>query len=457
MAQFIPVVVCRSPAPFAPRRVDAHGKERDSGSALTAEEGRVLVAGRHSPRHRPKHRRRSGRARSWPLIGIFGTVIAISATGSVTTTAGAVHPWSIGEQYNNLAERHAGSDHWSPEPRLPGGKFPIPTRPGSPTPSNIATPQRSPAAGPSAVAPDQRPLSRGGGRTPLVAAAPTLTIRSTVTPPPAAAVASSPGTGVGGAGSALRNCLAHPSACGYPEGSNTGVPPGTTLRSSGPLTLAQAGQVVSGLDITGGVVITASNVVVKNSRIHNVENYAAIIVRGKVSGVVISHVEIDGGKQTPSVVGITGSGFTADAVNIHGTADGIDAGDTVVVENSWIHDLWVADGDHTDGVRTSGGAHLLIVHDTIDATGAATNSAVIMGADLGDLSNTQLRDCLLDGGTYTVYAGADPGNSSGIITIANNRYGDHAQYGPNSFRASPDGAIVFTGNVWDASGAPLRE
>lgn len=382
-------------------------------------------------------------------------MIAISVTGSVTTTAGAVHPWSIGGQYNNLAERHAGSDHWSPEPRLPSGEFPILTRSGSPTPSNTATPQRSPAAGPSAAAPDQQPLSRGGVRTPLVAAAPTLTIRSTVTLPPVAAVPSSPGTGVGGAGSALRNCLAHPSACGYPDGSNTGVPPGITLRSSGPLTLAQPGQVVSGLDITGGVVITASNVVVKNSRIHNVDNYAAIIVRGNVGGVVISHVEIDGGNQTPSVVGITGSGFTADAVNIHGTADGIDAGSNVIVENSWIHDLWVADGDHTDGVQTSGGAHLLIAHDTIDATGAATNSAVIMGADLGDLADTTLRDCLLDGGTYTVYAGADPGYNSGVITIVDNRYGDHAQYGPNSFRPSAGGTIVFNGNVWDRDGTPL--
>lgn len=255
--------------------------------------------------------------------------------------------------------------------------------------------------------------------------------------------------------SALRNCLSRPSVCGYPDGSNTGVPAGTALRPSGSLTLSTPGQVVSGLDVSGSITITASNVVLKNSRIRNVRSYAAIIVRGGVRGVLISHVEVDGGKQTPSVVGITGSGFTAEAVNIHGTADGIDAGSNVVVKNSWIHDLWVAPGDHTDGIQTTGGSNLLIDHNTIIATADRANSAVILGADLGDLSNTTLRNCLLDGGTYTVYAGADPGYDSGVISIIGNRFGSHAQYGPTSFRPSPRRSIIFSGNVWDATGAPL--
>jgi len=403
------------------------------------------MARRH---YRAKHRRpRQVPARPLALLA----VLLIGASGSAAA--------SIAPQ-TSAAERHSGWFGLAPLPRHLT-THPHGSRWSAPLPSaaSRASSTGSATGAPSSPSPSlvhgrstrTQQVTRGSARPPLSPAPPTSVTGATAGN--GGSPIGSPTTG----DSPLRNCLPHPSACGYPDGTNTGVPPGTALRVSGSLTLSTPGQVVTGLDVRGSIVVTASNVVIKNSRVRDVDNDAAIIVRGNVHGVIISHVEIDGGKQTPSVVGISGSGFTADAVNIHGTADGIDAGDNVVVQNSWIHDLWVAPGDHTDGVQTAGGSNLLIVHDTIDATGAPTNSAVIMGADLGDLSNTQLRDCLLDGGTYTVYAGADPGNSSGIITIANNRYGDHAQYGPNSFRASPDGAIVFTGNVWDASGAPLRE
>jgi hypothetical protein len=232
------------------------------------------------------------------------------------------------------------------------------------------------------------------------------------------------------------------------------VPAGITLKSSGPITLSKAGQVVSGLDITQGVVISASNVTLENSRIHGVTSDAAIVVSPGLSGVVIQHVEIDGGKQKPSKIGIRGSGFTVIAANIHGTGDGVDAGDDVTVKDSYIHDLWVAPGDHTDGIQTAGSDNLLISHDTVDASTPNTNSALILGADLARLANTTVVNCLLDGGNYTVYAGTG-GYDSGVISITNSRFGDSARYGPDSFKPSEGRTIIFTGNVWDATGSPL--
>lgn len=234
---------------------------------------------------------------------------------------------------------------------------------------------------------------------------------------------------------AVRGCVAAPASCGFPDGSSTGVPAGVALKSSGSLTISTPGAVVSGLDIVGTVTINASGVTLKDCRIRPSAGSPGVAVSySGVSGVVIENVEIDGGKHSPSSVGVSGSGFTLRAANIHGTGDGVDVGDNVVVRDSWIHDLWVASGDHTDGVQSAGGSNVTITHNTIDATGAGVNSAVIVGADLSPLSNTVITDNLLDGGGYTLYAGSDGKYSSGVITITGNRFGDHAAYGACSIK-----------------------
>ena len=51
----------------------------------------------------------------------------------------------------------------------------------------------------------------------------------------------------------------------WPDASNTGVPAGTTLTPSGSITVAVAGAVVSGLDVSGCLVIEADNVTIKDT------------------------------------------------------------------------------------------------------------------------------------------------------------------------------------------------
>jgi hypothetical protein len=226
------------------------------------------------------------------------------------------------------------------------------------------------------------------------------------------------------------------------------------LNPSGSITISTPGAVVSGADVTGTVTITASDVTLIDSRVRPAPGTTGIAVRySGVSGVLIDHVEIDGGKSAPTAVGITGSGFTVESANIHGTGDGVDAGSGDVIRDSWIHDLWVGTGDHTDGIQSSGGDGLTITHDTIDARGTGVNSAILLGADLGPLSNTVVNGNLLNGGGFTVYAGSDGTYDSGVIKFTNNRVVRDDNYGPCSFRPSKTGEISQAGNVWD-SGFP---
>jgi len=207
--------------------------------------------------------------------------------------------------------------------------------------------------------------------------------------------------------------------------------------------------------VTGCVSITASNVTFKNSRVRSTcENGTVGVSWSGVSGVVIDHVEIDG-QNRDNNPGLVGSGFTATALNIHNTEDGVDVQTSDVVEDSYIHDLHVGPGAHVDGIQSAGGSNVVVSHNTIDATNPGTNSAIIFGADLGSLSNTVANENVLTGGNFVVYAGTDGQYGSGLISITNNRFGT-GSYGPCSFKPSPGQPIAFGGNVQDASGTALH-
>jgi hypothetical protein len=226
------------------------------------------------------------------------------------------------------------------------------------------------------------------------------------------------------------------------------------------VTITASGTVISNLAINGTLVIRADNVTVRNVKIVAPSGANSAINTGYAnSGIVFDHVEIDGGKRKPSVPGIIGGGYTATALNIHGTGDAIDLSSGVTVKDSYIHDLYVAPGDHTDGIQSAGTDDDLIQHCTIDATlagGGFANSALIIGADLANMGTVTISGNLLGGGSYTAYAGADPGYSSGKISFINNRFARSAQYGSCSFKPSSGHPITFTGNVMDDTTAAVN-
>jgi len=102
---------------------------------------------------------------------------------------------------------------------------------------------------------------------------------------------------LGFADSASAACLPQPSACGYPDATNTGVPPGTALTPSGSQTVTTNGAVLNGLDITGTVTVAADNVTIENSRITKTSggsgSYVVILNNG-ADNFTIRDTEISG-------------------------------------------------------------------------------------------------------------------------------------------------------------------
>jgi hypothetical protein len=235
----------------------------------------------------------------------------------------------------------------------------------------------------------------------------------------------------------------------WPDASNTGVRPGTVLKPSGSITISTPGAVVTDLDVQGSVLITAPNVTFKNSRVRSTAAWV-INVRDASLNATIEDVEIDGLNTTPQAVGIGWSGFTARRVNCHNIEDCVRAGDNILVEDSYMHDLWYGATSHNDGTQSTGGSHIVIRHNTCLIPNNE-NACVILKTDQGKIDDVLVDNNNFDGGTYTFYSriGQATYGTPTNVRMTNNRVGRHYVYGVKDF----DGPVTWTGNYWADTGA----
>ena len=313
---------------------------------------------------------------------------------------------------------------------------------------------------------------------------------------PASAAASSTGPSARG----MNNCAARPSACGYPDASNTGpasvsglrrVPEDVTSgrgwawnRKYSSIFVSGAKAVLNRLDVHGAVVIDAPNVTVSNSRIAacgGSDDSDVVAIRYKRgseyqgSGAKVVNNQILGtpsGCSHRSRSGVRDVYGAAPNVLVRGNdISGVGNGITIeyqgTIENNWIHDLGHLAGDHHSGISNHGGAAGVVVrHNTVllygqqFPGGGGVSGALTVYADFGHAQNVTLQDNLISGGSYVVYGG-ESGDSyrtpATNIKILGNRFvcGDWL-YGPlAAFDASSTGN-AFTANVCDQNRKAVR-
>jgi hypothetical protein len=251
-----------------------------------------------------------------------------------------------------------------------------------------------------------------------------------------------------------------PATTTWPSGSTTGVPTGTVLRSSGPLTITTANTVIDGLLVNGSITVRAPGVVIKNTRI-----VGGVIDNGdnptSTYNTLIQDVEIDGrglldaGRRA----GIGYSGFTAVRVNIHHVGVGVNANGNNVVRDSWIHDLVVtgdpaSGGSHNEPILSNGGANMTFVGNRLDAgTEPNFSGALCLYGDFAQIRNVLVQGNLFNGGGYAVYAGSV--SSKPFPYAANTRFIDNV-FGtavwPNSGYWGPATAYRSgNGNEWSGN------
>lgn len=279
-------------------------------------------------------------------------------------------------------------------------------------------------------------------------------------------------------------CAADPSACGYPDASNTGVPSGTTLvkvpedvtsgkgwhyDSRGWIEVDTAGATLSGITTTKNVNVTASNVTVQNSRIIVSGESFGISIR-RANNVTVRNNEIAGPKASgPTRLMVGVKDVYADSVNlkvvgndIWHTATGVQM-DQGLIQDNYIHDLGFTGDDHVNGTTSNGGSKSLTIrHNTVFNPHDQTD-AISLFQDFGVQANRVIDDNLLAGGGYTIYAGANRGLESTAtnIKVTNNRIspkfypqGGHFGY---ATAYTIGGGNAWSGNVWDDTGRSIPQ
>jgi hypothetical protein len=279
------------------------------------------------------------------------------------------------------------------------------------------------------------------------------------------------------------NCAAAPSACGYPDASTTGVPPGTALKtvptqvSSGPgwsfnpggwVQVTGNGATLTGLSIPYNVNIAASNVTLNGDQITSSGSTSYGVTLRHTAGVTIENSTISGlnattGRLMVGVKDIYGdsTGLQVLNNNIAETSTGVQAEQGLVAGN-YIHDMGYLPGDHINGVTSNGGqtAQLTITGNTILVNHNQTD-AISLFEDFGTQTNRVITGNLLAGGSYTIYGGQNTGGApTSNITITGNRistmyFTNGGQYGPVTAFSTTGTGNTFTANTWDTTGAAI--
>ncbi|HOZ57363.1 MAG TPA: DUF4082 domain-containing protein [Nakamurella multipartita] len=284
----------------------------------------------------------------------------------------------------------------------------------------------------------------------------TSTTRSTTT----TTTTTSAGSGSGSCSSAANTAGgADPWGGCWPGSNNTGVKAGTSLAvRTGNLTITQADYVLENTEVRGCITLGsgANNVIIRNVRVK--ANCSFLILNDAgATGLQVTDTELDGNNNAGNDAGIGGRNYTLTRVNIHSTGDGIKAGSNVVIQDSYVHDLYIAGDSHNDGLQSLDAVGLTIRHNTIIVKDGGT-SAIIFSQNSGSgwqMRNVQVNRNLMAGGAYTVYGGylrgTDDPNRASNISITDNRFSTVIFPRGGAFGAltSIDPPVVTqSGNLW---------
>lgn len=252
---------------------------------------------------------------------------------------------------------------------------------------------------------------------------------------------------------ARRGCAWRPHSCGFASMATTGVPAGMQLTPSGSVTVDEPGAVVEGLDIDGTLTIRASDVTVRNTRVHG-SAFQLVKVEDGATGVVLHRLEVDGEGREEGASGIVGGSPTITRTRVTGVENGFVPGTGTRIRHSYVHGLAAPGSPHYDGIQIDGDVRdISVTGSTVDVTDHGQTSAVMVDNYFGPSTGVVIDGNLLMGGGFTVYAdGAFSGSDEITVSYTDNRM-VAGHYGYSLVRGAD---VDWAGNVIDATGAPVR-
>jgi hypothetical protein len=215
------------------------------------------------------------------------------------------------------------------------------------------------------------------------------------------------------------------------------------------------GALVEDCDVHGFVDIQAANVTLRNCLVRGgvaSQNTPGIRVRGG-PGVLLEDVEVAIENPSPLIDGVSGSGYTARRLNVHGGVDGMKVGSDSVVEYSFIHDMQSFDSDpNQGGGPTHNDAIQILEGSNITLTGNVL--VVTMDQNAGiQVSNLRIEGNFADGGGCTFNFSHKGGNDWTVVT-RDNRFGRNSFFGCPMLKSTLT-TLDSSGDVYDDDGTAV--
>jgi hypothetical protein len=222
-------------------------------------------------------------------------------------------------------------------------------------------------------------------------------------------------------------CFASPSACGYPDGTNSGVPAGTALTSSGSMTVTTPGAVINGRDIAGAVYVAANNVTIRNSRItaSGGSGTFAVSVKDGVGGLTIEDTEIRGagtsaGQEVESAIRLLGgAGVTVRRSHLYNCGHCIISYSPVSITDSFIKVTATGGSYHYEDIYICG-TSVNANHNTL--YNPQPQTATVFGDTICGSNSFTVTNNLLAGGGFMMYPQANSSSQMGSMSVTGNRF-----------------------------------
>lgn len=244
-----------------------------------------------------------------------------------------------------------------------------------------------------------------------------------------------------------------------PGPTNTGPTTPGSLTPMGSVTISTDGYVLSGVAISGRILVQANNVTISNFTVDGGDSASHGVKQDSgYTGLLVEDGEITRCLSS----GLHGNNWTATRLNIHEMgADATKSSGNTNLSHCWMHHLGKNVGSHADGIQTQGGFNIEVsanffdmpIPEGVNGPGDPYGSnacCIFQAKNVGPVGNVHVVGNWLNGGNYTVYfAGIDWPISD--CTLINNRFGRDYRHGVLTTPGTNINTVV-EGNVWDDTG-----
>lgn len=259
---------------------------------------------------------------------------------------------------------------------------------------------------------------------------------------------------IGGVTYAPTTAITLPAVSTWPNASNTG-PVGALTNNGAGSVVVGSGQVIQNQNFTGVTIIVPAGVsgwVIKNCRI-KIAGFWGIDNAG--SGT-IQDCEFIGTSAVAAAIADGGAGGNQILrCNIHGTQDGIKAGQNSAIRDCYIHDLGATADSHNDAIQFQDYNNITVDHCWLDTP---DTSCIIMGGGESRPAcvNIRVTNNHFQGGAYPLYGpsgGSVTNPPSRNVVVTGNHWSTavHPQGGIFGSNTQWEDGVgnVWSGNVWD--------